>query len=93
MEKISTGKRYSKSFKEQAIQMILEDGMSMASVAQKLGVTVHSLRTWKKRYTTKDIPKTISDMEEELRRLRRENHQLREERSILKKAVGIVSTL
>jgi transposase len=59
-------------------------------IARELGVSVESLRNWVHRKETDNGQReglTTND-QEELRRLRRENRILREEREILKKAAA-----
>ncbi len=41
-----SGKRYSDEFKIEAVQQVTERGHSVAEVAQRLGITTHSLYAW-----------------------------------------------
>jgi transposase len=86
--------RYTKQFKLQAVQMVLEEERPAAEVARELGVSVNLLYRWKADYLaapdhTGPLPKETQ--EQEVRRLRRENERLRQERDFLKKAVGFFS--
>lgn len=75
-------------FRAEAVRLYKESGKSLKQVAEDLGISSNSLRTWSRR---KDIdagirPGLTTEEREELRKLRREVRILREERDILKKA-------
>ncbi len=66
--------------------------MSRAQVAREMGIDIQTVRTWIKqfdRHSERAFPGQGHPRDEELARLRRENDQLRQEREILKKALGI----
>lgn len=82
-----SGKRYQEEFKREAVQQVVERGYSVAEVAERLGVTTHSLYAWVRRYgpgTTAGCQQDES--EQEIRRLKAELRRVTEERDILKKA-------
>ena len=63
----------------------------MLQIARELGMTSETLRLWLKQADLDEGKRSdglTSDEQEELRRLRRENRILREEREILKKAAA-----
>jgi transposase len=77
-------------FRTEAVRLYKESGKSLKQVAEDLGISSNSLRTWSRR---KDIdagvrPGLTTEEREELRSLRREVRILREERDILKKAAA-----
>jgi transposase len=87
---------YSREFKLEAVSMVTEGGVGMAQAARDLGISENSLWRWKKEF--EDDPDHafpgkghLKPQDDELARLRRENRRLRQERDILKKAVGIFS--
>ena len=89
-------KTYSREFKIEAVKLVTEQGMSRKQVAHDLGVDIGSLRSWIKQFTEdpeQAFPGKGHVRDEELRQLKREVEQLRQERDILKKAIGIFSQM
>jgi len=84
-----SGKRYTDEFKLEAVKQITERGYTVADVADRLGVTVHSLYAWLKKYG-KQIPRESNkpDVEAENARLKAELKRVTMERDILKKAAA-----
>lgn len=87
---------FSREFKLEAVRLVTEGGLSLAQASRDLGVQESVLGRWKKQLA--EDPEEafpgkghLKSQDEELRRLRRENEILRQERDILKKAVGIFS--
>lgn len=70
---------------------MVRGGRSITDVAESLGVSPQSLRNWVKR-TQLELHERDdglrSEEREELRRLRRENARLKQERDILKRAAA-----
>jgi transposase len=86
---------YDQEFKLGAVKLVLQEGRSINSVSADLGLSKASLHNWIKAYKanqTQAFSGKNYKEEQELRQLRRENEILRQERDILKKAVGIFST-
>jgi transposase len=83
---------FNKEFKLEAVKLVKTGGLSVGSAAQDLGICETSLRRWVHQYEIDhgDGPEGAmnSEEKEELRRLRRDNRQLRMEREILKKATA-----
>lgn len=85
---------YSDDFKREAVRLVAEEGRPKKRVARELGVCVGSLRDWIHRFgpahpaVSDDLPAA-----EQIRRLRQELDLARQERDILKKAVGIFSQM
>ena len=81
---------YPEEFRREAVALIRSGQRSLAEASKSLGVSQQTLRNWIKQ-TDVDAGRAegvTSDEREELRRLRRENRVLREEREILKKAAA-----
>jgi transposase len=83
---------FSRDFKVEAVRLVEEENRPVNEVAEQLGIHPGLLYKWRKAYITEQEAAfpgqgRAAGPEEELRRLRRENARLREEREILKKAV------
>jgi len=89
-------KKYDVSFKREAVRVAEESGKPDRHIEKELGIYQGSLRTWRKQLA-KDPEHAfpgkgrLKPWEEEMRRLRRDNDRLTQERDILKKAVAIFS--
>lgn len=81
---------YPPEFRREAVELVRVSGKPIAQVASDLGVSDQTLRNWVKQADV-DAGKReglTSEEREELRRLRRENRTLLQEREILKKAAA-----
>ena len=90
-------KRYfDREFKYEAIRLMDEGKRSVSDLARDLDVHKNLLHQWRRKYRA-DMEQAFPGKghlrapEEELRRLQRENENLREEKEILKKALAIFS--
>jgi transposase len=90
------GRRYDREFKQKAVALVL-GGRSQGEVSRDLGVSPWSLCEWVRKAKAGEsvtAPSTIESegaAQRELRQLRQENEYLRQQREILKKALGILS--
>jgi transposase len=84
--------KYDTAFKREAVRLVEEDGRSAHSVERELGLGNGTIRRWQKTFAD-ELERTSDPASDkaELRRLRRENEILRQERDILKKAMAIFS--
>ena len=85
--------RYPAEFRREAVRLALVTEESRAAVARRLGINETTLRNWVAAHLAEEArgsdPFAIAVSErEELRRLRRENTELRTEREILRKAAA-----
>ena len=88
------GRRFDEEFKREVVALASRPGASDTQVARDLGVSPYSVGRWKKLYGP--VPAAVSapgvnvaELERRIRSLERENADLREQRTILKKAVAI----
>jgi transposase len=84
---------YTAEFKLQAVRMILDQRLSVAEVARRLGVGENLLHTWRKAFRQQGEAAFPghghpTPADDELRRLRAEVVRLRAERDLLKKAAA-----
>ena len=87
-------RKYTKEFKQEAVQLSYESNRSVAEVAKNLGVRPELLYRWRseQRQEGKDAfpgKGKTKPSEEEVRRLRQELEQVRMERDVLKKALSV----
>ena len=86
-----TTRKYPAEFKERAVKLAVESEQSIAQTARDLGVNENTLQTWIGKYHRAERQeKEVNDehLYEDLKRLRKENARLTEERDILKKAAA-----
>ena len=79
---------YSAEFKAEAVRRARTSSDSVPAIARELGITPTALRNWMRAGRTAAAPPLSESERTELRRLRREVHDLRQERDILKKATA-----
>jgi len=81
---------YSSEFRREAVGLLRSSGRSVPQLAEELACSPQSLRNWSCQLDVDDgrREELSSDEREALRRLRRENRILAEEREILKKAAA-----
>ena len=89
-------KMYDRQFKIDAVNLVVNGERRVSEVARGLGIDPNMLYRWKGKLTTEGSESFpgkghLSSHEEELRRLRRELEQVKEDREILKKALAFFS--
>ena len=80
-------KSYSLEFKQEAVDLIIKQGLPILQVASDLGIGKSTLDKWVRGFKGKrEDPSRLNESEfEELTRLRKENRLLKMERDLLKK--------
>lgn len=96
MESNGKRKRHNRTdaFKREAVRLLENRGeRTVADVAASLGVAENLLHAWKRKLgsAAEQVRRERGGetAEEELKRLRRENAQLKQERDVLKKSVAV----
>ena len=93
---MATRQTHDKTFKQEAVRLVQTSEKSQRQIADDLGIGMSTLSRWCAEMTEKGERAFVGSgnlqlEEEEVRRLRRENDILRQERDILKKALAIFS--
>ncbi len=84
-----SNKRYPEEFKIEAVRQVVEQGYSVAEVAERLGMTTHSLYAWKNKFGPDAAEQRAKTSDQaEIKRLKKELKRVTEERDILKKAAA-----
>jgi transposase len=95
-------RKFTKEYKEEALEHWKSSGRSAATVAEELGIRAPLLYRWARQRrvatqqgghspleTRASVKVDAKDLEAEIRRLREENAKLLEQREVLKKSLGI----
>ncbi len=86
--------RYTKEFRQEAVKLVMEDGLSWGEAARRLSLPTSTLANWVKAYKAGklgDVGKTyrpLTEIEMELARTKKELVIVKMERDILKKAAA-----
>ena len=83
--------RYTPEFKDEAVKQVTERGHSVQEVADRLGVSSHSLYKWVKAVRPSKEEQRSDELlvaKKEILKLRAELRRTQEERDILKKAAA-----
>ncbi len=84
-------RQFDDEFKASAVRLVLDEGKSAGRVARDLDLTESALRRWVDQAQadrTRGRTGLTTEEREELRRVRKENRELRTDREILKKAAA-----
>ena len=85
-------RKYDAEFKAGAIKLVEDSDKSVAEIANDLGIRTSCLYSWLKKARQPEEVKAamshLSKQEKEIKELKRELRTVKEERDILKKAVG-----
>ncbi len=89
---MASKKQYTKEFKLDAISLVLDQGYTVAEAARNLEINANMLRRWIKENQADNDGQAfrgngkLTPEQEEIRRLKLENKQLKLEKQILKEA-------
>ena len=97
-------KTYTQEFREGAVDLMRNSDQPLSQIARELGVSVASLRNWKKQFLGASVRMadgavgddgqpgaSAKELWDENQKLRRENAHLKRQREILKKAASILA--
>lgn len=85
---------YTSEFRQQAVELVIREGLGIAAASRRLSLSPKTLTNWVRRARGGEPPaaaaprREVTEAEAELSRLRRENAELRMERDILKKSAA-----
>lgn len=79
-------RQFTAEFKKEAVALVTEQGYTVARAASSLGISSKTLHTWVTRERCQSEGALCDDERAELKRLRKENKELKIEKEILKKA-------
>ena len=84
---------YTREFKEEAVKMVTEGGLSIPEVGRRISVSPSTVGYWVKsakegRLSAGGRQRAVTGEQMEMARLKRENAELKMERDILKKAAA-----
>ena len=88
---MATRRRFSKEFKQEAVQMTNVAGVTITQIAHELGIAPRLLGVWRKQLATsgaKAFPGRGKPHDEEMAALKRELARVKKERDFLKEAAA-----
>ncbi len=88
----STQHRYSEDFKRDAVNLVLVEGYSKSAAANSVGVAYTTFIKWYDKYAPEPEPtgpdESLEQLQEEVKRLRKQLREAELEKEILKKATA-----
>ena len=96
MRQRKRGRYFSDEFKRDAVQLVIEKGVPVRKVARDLDIHPNLLHQWRRKFLAEGNDTFVEKghlkpQEVELKRLQWELEDVKEERDILKKALGVFS--
>ena len=86
--------RYSKEFRNEAVKLVVENGVSVYEASRQLSLPKSTLENWVRAFRAGKLngiggqQRLLTEVELELDRVKRELAQVKQERDILKKAAA-----
>ncbi len=84
-------RKYSQEYKQEAVQLVKQSAIPLTRVADNLGINANVLRRWHKELGQSGqhaFPGNGTPRDQELAQLKRELHQVKQERDFLKEAAA-----
>jgi transposase len=96
MNTVNSRRKYDREFKLEAVRLVTDGGRTVSEVARDLGIHENLHYNWSRKYLDDRVhffpgKGHLKPADEELRQLKKELTDVREERDILKKALAIFS--
>jgi transposase len=94
MTRCPSNGRYSKEFRSEAVKLVVEGGVSAYEAARQLSLPTSTLENWVRAFKAGKLSaiggqqRPLTEVEQELDRVKRELAQVKLERDILKKAAA-----
>jgi transposase len=90
MRKQGRPRKFTEEFRREAVRLASGSERPLKDLAAELGISPPTLRSWMSEVSAEKqaAPARVLTLEEQVRKLQRENERLREEREILKKATA-----
>lgn len=86
---------YTDEFKQEAVSLVVNGGLTIAEVSRRLSISQQTLRNWIKKHRNEGLAssgsRSVTDLEAENSRLRKELVEARLEKEILKKAMAYLA--
>lgn len=82
--------RYTREFRQEAVKLVIEEGLSLPEAGRRLSLAPSTLAYWVKAYKSDKLgeigkaQKPLTEVEMELARVKKENSTLKMENEILK---------
>ena len=93
MKKVPKGK-YTKEFREEAVKLVTEEGLSLPEAGRRLSLPTSTIRNWVEAFKAGKLgdlgkyQRPLTEIEMELAKVKRELVKVKMERDILKKAAA-----
>ena len=96
MNTVNSRRKYDREFKFEAVRLVTDGSHPVSEVARDLGIHENLLYNWRRKYLDDSVHSFpgkghLKPADEEMRRLKKELTDVKEERDILKKALAIFS--
>jgi transposase len=96
MNTVVRRRKYDRDFKIEAVRLVVEGNRSVVETVRDLGIHENLLYSWRQKYLDDAVHAFpgeghLKPADEEMRRLKKELTDIKEERDILKKALAIFS--
>ena len=86
---------FTNEFKEEAVKLVVDGGLSFAEAGRRLSLSPQTLKNWVTKHHAGGLvgpgSRSISELEAEVSKLRKELAEARQEKEILKKAMAYMA--